>query len=376
MGNIGMRLALTIILAFFVIDTTSPKAAAQAVADRTLAPHKAETVDKAVNRVMKEEGLVGVTIGVIQNGRIAYLQAYGWADRERRIPAKVATVINWASNSKPMAAILAMQLAEKGLLDLDGDVRKYVPEFPDKGAVITCRQILCHQSGIPHYTNGKIVPALQDAASRRSLLDPIRSLERFSESPLIFEPGEKSSYSSYAYILLSAVIERTGKQSYDAQVRDRISVPLQLKTLQLDHRSPGANWATGYVKKGGRIVPAPEEANDWKFGAGGYKSDVRDFARWATALLNHRLVSEKTERMMWTQQKTKGGEATDFGLGFAIEDGKQGLKASHNGSQSETATRMVLYPKSNSGVVVMSNCNFAQVGVITTAIYSALHDVR
>jgi CubicO group peptidase (beta-lactamase class C family) len=51
---------------------------------------------KAVHRVMGEEGLVGVTIGVIQNGRIAYLPAYGWADRARRIPAKIATVINWA----------------------------------------------------------------------------------------------------------------------------------------------------------------------------------------------------------------------------------------------------------------------------------------
>jgi hypothetical protein len=48
---------------------------------------------------------------------------------------------------------------------------------------------------------------------------------------------------------------------------------------------------------------------------------------------------------MWTQQKTKGGEATEFGLGFAVEDGKQGLKISHNGGQGETATRMVLYPR-------------------------------
>jgi serine beta-lactamase-like protein LACTB, mitochondrial len=374
MGNIGMRLAFAIIVAYVAICTSSQQAAAQAVVDRTLAPSKAAAVDKAVHKVMEEERLIGVEIGVIQNGKIAYLKGYGWADRERRIRAKVETVINWASNSKPMAAILALQLGEKGLLDLDADVRKYVPEFPDKGDVITSRQILCHQSGMPHYANGKIVPASHDALPRRSLLDPLRSLERFSESPLIFKPGEKSSYSSYAYILLSAVIERAGKQSYDEQVRDRISAPLQLRSLQLDRRSPGDNWANGYVKLGDRIVPAPEESNDWKFGAGGYKSDVRDFALWATALLNRRLVSEETERMMWTQQKTKGGEATEFGLGFAVEDGKQGLKISHNGSQGETATRMVLYPKAHHGVVVMSNCNFAKVGVISTAIYSALHD--
>ena len=125
-------------------------------------------------------------------------------------------------------------------------------------------------------------------------------------------------------------------------------------------------------RKGVHSPSEADEAHDWKFGAGAYKSDVRDFALWAAALLNHRLVSERTERMMWTPQKTTNGETTPYGLGFGDEAGNHRLKVSHNGKQEETATRMVLYPLAHHGIVVMSNCGFANVGAVSTAIYAAL----
>lgn len=367
---------ICLVVAAILAGLGPTRAEAQATAGPTLAPKKAAAVDAAVLEVMDKQELVGVAIGVIEDGRIVYTKGYGWADREHRIPATAETVINWASNSKPMAAILALQLAEQGQLDLDADVRTYVPEFPDKGVTITCRQILGHQSGIPHYSNGQIVPTRRDAESRRGPVDPLRSLDRFAESPLIFRPGARSEYSSYAYILLSAVVERAGKQPFDDQVQGRIAAPLGIRSLQLDHHTPGRDWATGYTMKEGKVVPAPEEANDWKFGAGGYKSNVQDFARWAAALLDHRLVSKTTERSMWTQQRTAGGETTDYGLGFAVEDGARGFKVSHNGDQREATTRMVLYPKARQGMVVMTNCGHGKPGEISTAVFAALSRKR
>lgn len=346
---------------------------AQVVAGRSLDARRAAAVDEAVRSVMAEQQLVGLAVGVIRDGRVVYLKGYGLADREGRTPVTAETVFNWASNSKPMAAVLALQLAEKGQLDLDADVRRYVPEFPPKGTAITCRQLLCHQSGMPHYANGKIVPADRESETPPDRPDPILSLDRFSGSPLIFAPGEKADYSSYAYILLSAVVQRAGGQDFDEQVRGRIAKPLRMGSLQLDRGTPGPDWAAGYRKKGGQVVRAPDEANDWKFGAGGYKSTVSDFARWAAALMNHQLVSPKTEREMWTPQVTNGGKATEYGLGFAVEEGRQGLKVSHNGSQAEATSRMVLYPEAGHGVVVLCNCGFAKIGEVSTAVYSALN---
>jgi serine beta-lactamase-like protein LACTB, mitochondrial len=368
MRGIHFRIGLVLVLC------QSPMRVTAQVSDgRVLNTKQTAAVDEAVRSVMAEQQLVGVAVGVIRDGRVVYLKGYGLADREERTPVTTKTVFNWASNSKPMAAVLALRLAEKGELDLDADVRRYVPEFPSKGAVITTRQLLCHQSGIPHYSNGKIIPSGKpDGGPDR--LDPLRSLDRFSGSPLIFAPGEKADYSSYAYILLSAVVQRAGKQAFDEQLMDRIGKPLGMTSLQLDRSTLGPDWATGYLKKDGRVVRAPEEANDWKFGAGGYKSNVGDFARWAAALLNHQVVSSKTERLMWTPQATKSGKATQYGLGFVVEDGRQGLKISHNGGQTETATRMVLYPNAGHGVVVMCNCSFAKIGEVSTAVYKALSE--
>jgi serine beta-lactamase-like protein LACTB, mitochondrial len=118
-------------------------------------------------------------------------------------------------------------------------------------------------------------------------------------------------------------------------------------------------------------VRAGEEAHYWKHGAGGYKSNVEDFARWAQALINRELISERTETLMWTLQPLADGAPTTRGLGFTIQS-QGGLKVSHNGKQNEVTTRMVLYPRSGHGVVVMCNCRYAQVGAISTAVYRAL----
>jgi CubicO group peptidase (beta-lactamase class C family) len=200
----------------------------------------------------------------------------------------------------------------------------------------------------------------------------MRSLDRFGGSPLIFRPGERCEYSSYAYILLSAVVERAGKQAYDEQVRERIREPLGLDSLQLDHAGTGKNWSVGYDKKGARVGRQADEANDWKFGAGGYKSDVGDFAAWALSLLEHRLVPDRLERLMWTPQDTDNGQVTEFGLGFEVDGKGKDLRVAHNGLQGEATTRMVLYPEQGHGIVVMTNCGFGDPGAITTAIYRAL----
>lgn len=351
------------------------EAVAQGHALYGLSPAKARAVDGAMREEMAKQEVVGLAIGIVQKGRVVYVQGYGLADREKQSPVTTHTVFNWASNTKPMTAVLAMQLVEKGLLDLDADVRKYVPEFPDKGVTITPRHLLCHQSGIPHYSNGKIIPTTRTYAVDHPFLDPVVALDRFKDSPLLFNPGEKKEYSSYAYLLLSAVIQRAGKEPFDKQVHERIAKPLRLKSLELDLDFKGqANWAAGYLrKKNHEIVPAPEEARYSIHGGGGYKSNIEDFARWAEALLDGKLVSKESEQQMWTPQKTAHGKVTDWGLGFEIGD-QRGLKVSHNGSHPEVTTRMVLYPRAGEGVVVMCNCQYGSPGAFSTKVFEAMKE--
>lgn len=342
-------------------------------AEPRLDPELKAAIDKAVESEMRTQQLVGVSIGVIQQNEIVYLAGYGHADRENAAAMTIDTVVNWASNSKPMAALAAMQLVERGLLNLDADVRCYVPEFPEKDGVITTRQLLCHQSGIPHYENGRIVPTVRSYLCSQPHLDPVLALDTFNQSALIFKPGSKTEYSSYAYILLSAVVQRASRRPFTQYICENIAQPLQMESFQLDFASNGqAHWAKGYAKNElGVVVPAPESAHYWKHGAGGFKSNVRDFAKWAQALMRRQLLCRPTYEAMWSIQATADGKPTSKGLGFTVERDRE-LIVSHNGKQTETRTRLEIAPDSGTGVVVLCNCGFADSSALTAAIKNAL----
>ena len=331
-----------------------------------------EVVDTTIEKEMTRQKIVGVSVGVIIKSRLAYSQGYGFANIEQQSAFTDATVINWASNSKPVMAVLAMQLVELGKLDLDQPIRTYLPSLPEHVHAITARQLLCHQSGIPHYSNGKIV---RSKAFRKSSdeHDPMIALNRFIESPLIFEPGKKRDYSSYAYILLTAVVQAAGGEPIAKRLSTRITEPLKLTSFQMDVPFAGQeNWSMGYRLRGGMQTVLKDEAHFWKHGAGAYKSNVKDFASFAVALMKSQLISRKTTALMMTPQPTNDGRETTMGLGVYVSGKGKSLKFSHNGKQNETRTRMVAFPKRRNGIVVMCNGSHADPGKITTAIYNAL----
>jgi serine beta-lactamase-like protein LACTB len=325
-------------------------------------------IDDAVLQEMERQSLVGVSIGIIRNNTIVYTQGYGVANRETNTPMSPKSIVNWASCSKPLVAIMAMQLVQEGKLDLEQPIVRYLPKLPSHLHNITTRQLLCHQSGVPHYANGFIFPGKYPEASDNKL-DPLNSLSRFLNARLIFEPGAEMEYSSYAYVLLSAVVQSVGNAPLQTQVETRIVKPLGLTSFQLDVETDSqADWAVGYRVVGGEIKPQPEVAHYWKHGAGGYKSNVEDFARFTLAMLQSEMITHETSAMMWTRQTLNHGEETTYGLGVRVDGRDKTLKISHNGSQEETKTRLVFYPAEKSGMVVMCNTYDCDPGRITTAI--------
>src|SRR5208282_3427192 len=96
-------------------------------------------------------GIPGLALAVAVGGKIVYSEGFGYADLEERVPVWPTTKFRIGSISKPLTATALMQLVEAGKLDLDAPVQKYVPTFPDKGAVITVRMVAGHLAGIRHY---------------------------------------------------------------------------------------------------------------------------------------------------------------------------------------------------------------------------------
>ena len=344
-----------------------------------------KAVDTAMRDEMKQQELVGLAVGVIKNGHIEYLKGYGWADREKQMPVTRQTLFRWASISKSLTAVAALQLWERDRLKQEEDVRKYVPEFPAKAAPITVRHLLCHQGGIVHYTNGSVVVTLRRYENPNPFKSVLLALDTFKHSPVVNAPGEKYAYTTHGFILLSAAVERAGKQKFALQVYDRIAKPLGMTTLQPDYQwMKIPNRAVGYRKRDGKVVVSTDTDVSWKLGGGGFISNIDDLAKFAAGLLNHRLVKPATRAKMWTQQKTNDGQLTGYGLGFSFKqyreaevhkwkaDDKGVLLVGHSGAQEKTRTYMILLPAKKMAVVVMTNSQHAKIGKVTGRLLSVL----
>ena len=352
----------------------------------------AQRMDEAARAEMGRQQIVGLAVGVIQEGRISYLKGYGWSDREKRIPVSRKTMFRWASISKSLTALVAMQLWEKGQLKLDGDVRQYVPEFPDKAQRITPRQLLSHQGGIVHYSNGPVVVTLRQYDQANPFESVLLAVDTFKESPLVNLPGQKYAYTTHGFILLSAAVERAGKQKFIHQVRDRIAKPLGMNTLQPDYQWIDIpNRTIGYRKRQNNIVVSSNTDVSWKLGGGGYISSIEDLAKLGEGLLNGKLIQPKTRELMWVPRKTTTGKQTSYGLGFRrwkyVNGALQSVSAEasvtesknqvlmqlvgHSGSQEKTKTLLVLEPQKRFGLVLMSNSEHTQIYSLAEALMKA-----
>jgi len=333
----------------------------------------ARQVDEALATGMVRQELVGVAVGVLVDNQVVYLKGYGLEDRENKIPVTRKTLFRWASISKPLTAIAALQLEEKGQLDLQADVRKYVLEFPEKNATITSRDLLCHQGGIVHYTNGAVIATQRKYDTPHPFKDVVVGLDDFRESPLVNDPGTKYSYTTRGYMLLSAVVQRAGKEKFADQVQKHIARPLGMRTLQPDYQWKNiAHRAVGYRKRAGKVIPSTNTDVSWKLGGGGFISNIDDLARFAGGLLNGRLVQEETQARMWTPQKLRNGKATRYGFGFSFRGEGAARRVGHSGSQEKTRTRMVLLPGKRLGVVLMCNSEHCRTADITDRVLEVL----
>ncbi len=342
-----------------VVDFSRPRP--QTVTREGLPEPLAARVLQEVQGMMDEEGAVGLSLAVVVDGAIADVRSFGWEDHHEDVPASEKTMYRWASIGKPVTAVAALQLAEAGALDLDEDVRTYVPSWPDKGARITSRQLLCHQGAIPHYQHLR-PRTVRSYDLEHPWADALVALDMFVESDLVGEPGTLYSYSTPGYVLLGAVVEKAGEGTFPEQVAKRIAQPLGMSTMQPDY-----GWveiphrATGYHRDGDRVVRSSEDDISWKLAAGGWISTVEDLARFGIGLMGPDLLTLETQLAMWEDQRLPSGESTGYGLGVGVRKLGGFRLLQHSGGQNKTSTYLVCAPELGLAVALM--CNTQGVGL-------------
>src|ERR1700680_1635891 len=116
-----------------------------------LSAEKQPQIEAAISKFMASTHVPGLSAAVVEDGRLEWAAGFGMADLENNVPATGHTLYRLASISKSLTATAALQLFERGQLDLDAPVQKYCPSFPQKPWPITTRQLMGHLAGIRHY---------------------------------------------------------------------------------------------------------------------------------------------------------------------------------------------------------------------------------
>jgi serine beta-lactamase-like protein LACTB, mitochondrial len=325
-----------------------------------LSADKRTQIEAAVAKFMSSTHVPGVSVAVVESGQYEWASGFGFADIENNVPASEHTLYRLASISKPLTATGAMQLWERGQLDLDAPVQKYCAAFSRKDSTITTREALGHLAGIRHYKSGS-----QDdpeVGNTKHFDNPIQAgLNFFENDALVSPPGTHFHYSTQGYTLVGCVMEGASGVKYTDFMRQNVIVPAGMDHTQVDDRFAIIPYRTRFYQKTetGAVLNADFLDSSYKIPGGGWLSSAEDMARFEVAILNDKLIRPATRDLMWTPLKPSDGSQDSYGLGWGKSDEDGFVAVGHTGGQQGTSTAFVIVPAQRAGVVVLTNMEFS-----------------
>jgi len=300
------------------------------------------------------EEVVGISAGIYRNGQVLWSDASGHMDVENNKPAEVNMIHRIASITKPMTAFAIMQLKEKGLLSLDDPIQKHIPDFPlKKEGTITIKHLLQHSSGIKAYKNDKEGFPTRNYPSLR------KAVSLFEDRKLANNPGEGFQYTTYGYTVLGLVIENVSGLSYREYMQENIWKKADMMDTDVEiygKMYPGKSKLYTTNKKG-EFVKDKTTNLSIKVPGGGIQSTVSDLLKFAEAVLENKLITAESLKLMITNSGLKQ-RGNPYGMGwflYADEKSPSGRIIGHSGGQSGTSTQLNIYLDKNAAVVVISN---------------------
>jgi serine beta-lactamase-like protein LACTB len=316
------------------------------------APSAITEARRMVADTMRSLGAPGGAIYVARDGKLVWSQGFGFADLEQRVPVTQDTRFRIASVSKALTSAALGLLVERGKLDLDAPVQRYVPNFPVKRYPITVRRVAGHLAGIRHYREGEF----ESQRRYQSIRD---GLTIFAADSLLFEPGTKYEYSSYGWNLIGAIIEGASGEPYASFMRREVFQPLGMSHTVPEHPDsiiPGRARSYQWVETLGRVLNAPYVDNTYKWPSGGFLSTAEDLARFGDGMLRGRILKPGTVELLWTSQHTTDGRETGNGIGWFVDRDAAGRRRIwHAGGGVGATSYLLLYPEQRLVVALLVN---------------------
>jgi CubicO group peptidase (beta-lactamase class C family) len=318
---------------------------------------------------MKQLGVPGVSVVVIDDGRIAWAKGYGVREAGRPDPVTPDTLFQAASISKPLAAAAALRLVREGKLSLDGDVNESlkawkIPDSPflaiDK---VTLRRLLSHTAGFgdrfgfPGYAPGAALPTLPQ------ILDGLPPAVTAPKAVrLDAKPGERFRYSGGGYCIVQLLIEETSAQPFARHMREKVLGPLGMERSTYEQPLPPSlapHAATGHraglrrlllgekVKGGWRVYPEQAAAGLW--------TTPTDLARFAIAVQRAHAGSPESVLSKASVEEMLTPQVGGWGLGLSLGGRGESALFRHGGSNEGFKCVLFAFKETGRGAVIMTN---------------------
>lgn len=304
---------------------------------------------------------VGIVAAVRLGDGVTISDSEGLADMEWKVPLTVEGRFQVASVSKAMTAAVLLRLRDKGLIDLDAPIQRYLPDFPrPKSGELTLRLLAGHLGGIRHYRDGEKTGAFLS----RHFSTAREAVSVLGAQPYATSPGTEFRYSSYGYDVIAAAIEAVTGRPFAETLQKEVLVPLGLRETGIDdvrkvtHKRvrgytyyyPWFTFSTSPV-----LLRVPEFDYSYNPGGGNLLSTATDLVRFGSAMSHPGFLSSDSFALM-TTPVVAGNAVSSWSFGWHLATDAAGRSYLHGeGSNPGFQANLVVFPQQRLAVAVLQN---------------------
>ena len=313
-------------------------------------PAQADPIDDYIALQMRRQRLPGVSIAVVQDGRVVKQQGYGFADLELKVPVTPETVFEIGSITKQFVAAAVMTLVEQGKINLDEPASLYLSDLPSAWREVTVRQLLTHTSGIPDFEEILGYGAYRTPTTAQQLISVAAA------KPIDFPPGAQWHYSNTGYYLLGLIIEKVGGVPYVALIEKRILEPAGMTQTRSSTPSEVIDGrASGYALDEGRIANRDAIQPTAVGGAGDLVSTTGDLVKWNAMLDAQSVLATASYAQIWSNQSLADGSPSGYGFGWFVSPVRGHRAQEHSGGTAGFSSDILRLPDDRVTVIVLTN---------------------
>lgn len=338
-------------------------------------------LDTMALKVLKDWHAAGVTIAVVEKGKVVYTGGFGYRDLEKKLPVTENTQFAIGSCTKAFTASMLGMLVKDGKLDLDKPVRNYLPELKFQNEYTndhcTLRDMMCHRTGLPRHD----LSWYASWGTRKEFLERIQYMEPTTELRATWQ------YNNFMFLAQGMVIEKLTGKSWEENMKEKIFIPLGMDNTNLSTKDmeKSADHSLAFATKDSSVRAIPYRNIDAMGPAGSVNSSAKDMAKWLITWINNGKYNgneiipsfyrnEAINIQMAMGGGSPGAENPDihisgYGLGWMISSYRGHYRVEHGGGIDGFITTTGFFPSDSIGIFVSSNQ-----GGVTTSIRNFIAD--